>query len=191
MDLFKRSVGLTGRLRTSLRCWRRDSKGALSVEFALVAGPFLGLVFGVLTGGIHFLTSYSLENAVGNAGRLIRTGQAQAAVMTAAQFKQAVCDNAVNFIKCEKVVVHVQSWDNFTQIQPAACLNEAGDVAGASGDANAPISDSAGEDSKVVLITVCYEWQLAKVLPYLKLANMSNGSELIQASTTFRTEPYK
>jgi hypothetical protein len=39
-------------------------------------------------------------------------------------------------------------------------------------------------------VTVCYEWELAGKIPFLNLANMANGSALIQASTTFRTEPY-
>jgi hypothetical protein len=41
-----------------------------------------------------------------------------------------------------------------------------------------------------VLIWVCYEWSLASKIPYLNLGNMGNGSRLIQAATTFRTEPF-
>ena len=42
-----------------------------------------------------------------------------------------------------------------------------------------------------VLVTACYEWDLAKKLPFLLMGDLSNGSALIQASSVFRTEPYK
>ena len=41
-----------------------------------------------------------------------------------------------------------------------------------------------------MLVTTCYEWQLAGSMPFLRLGHMNNGSALIQASTTFMTEPY-
>jgi hypothetical protein len=61
-------------------------------------------------------------------------------------------------------------------------------------DVNGDLSDvttfQPGEADVVVLIWVCYEWSLASKIPYLNLGNMSNGSRLIQAATTFRTEPF-
>ena len=48
-----------------------------------------------------------------------------------------------------------------------------------------------GQENVVVLAWLCYEWTMAKNIPWLNLSNMGNGSRLIQATTTFRTEPYK
>jgi hypothetical protein len=44
----------------------------------------------------------------------------------------------------------------------------------------------------VVLVTLCYTWDLAQTFPFLKLGKNSNGtgSAVVQATTAFRTEPY-
>lgn len=184
----KRAIGT---LRDGMRRWGKDARGTTAIEFGIVGVPFLMMCFGVITVGLHFLTTYSLENAVERAGRLLRTGQAQQAGMTAEQFKQKVCDNAASYIDCSsKMKVHVQSWTDFASVTPKACLDNGGNLSGSGGAATDPISNSSGGASAVVLITVCYEWELAARLPFLRLGKMNNGSALIQAATTFRTEPY-
>lgn len=183
-------VKSAGSLRNGLARLRRDARGTTAIEFAIVGVPFLMMCFGVITVGLHFLTTYSLENAVERAGRLIRTGQAQTSGMTADQFKAKVCENAASYIDCgSKMRVHVQSWTDFASVQPKACLDSGGNLGG-SGAGGDPIGASSGGASAVVLITVCYEWELAARLPFLRVGKMSNGSALIQAATTFRAEPY-
>ena len=180
-------------LGNRVRNWRRDVSGTTAIEFGIVGVPFLMMCFGIITVGLHFLTTYSLENGVERAGRLIRTGQAQllGGGMTAADFRQKVCDNAASFIDCSNnVKVHIQSWSDFSSIAPQACLDNNGNLA-SSGSDSASVASMAGGASSVVLITVCYEWELASRLPFLRLGRMSNGSALIQAATTFRTEPYQ
>lgn len=179
-------------LGSRLAHWRRASDGTTAIEFGIVGVPFLMMCFGVITVGLHFLTTYSLENAVERAGRLIRTGQAQSAGMTANEFKQKVCQNAASYIDCDsKLKVHVQSWTDFASVQPKACLDANGNLASGGGSGGDPIGNSSGGASAVVLITICYEWELASRLPFLRLGRMSNGSALIQAATTFRSEPYQ
>lgn len=178
-------------LRNRVRGWRTDASGTTAVEFGIVGVPFLMMCFGIITVGLHFLTTYSLENAVERAGRLIRTGQAQTAGMTGDQFKQKVCENAASYIDCaNNLRVFVQSWTDFASISPKACLDNSGNLASSSGGSD-PIGNSSGGASAVVLITVCYEWELASRLPFLRLGRMKNGSALIQAATTFRSEPYQ
>ncbi len=186
------SLRPTRTARLTRRTFRKDTRGTTAVEFGFVGVPFLMMCFGVITVGLHFLTTYSLENAVERAGRLIRTGQAQQANMTAAEFKQQICDQVASYIDCQnKMRVHVQSWADFTSVAPKACIGPDGNLAAASGSAGDNIGDSSGGASAVVLVTACYEWELAANLPFLRLGKMSNGSALIQAATTFRTEPYQ
>ena len=178
-------------VRSRISGVRSDTDGTTAIEFGIVGVPFLMMCFGIITVGLHFLTTYSLENAVERAGRLIRTGQAQLSGMTADQFKTKVCQNAASYIDCDsKLKVHVQSWTDFSNVQPKACLDSNGNLSGAAGGGGDPIGNSSGGASAVVLITICYEWELASRLPFLKLGRMQNGSALIQAATTFRSEPY-
>lgn len=173
--------------RLLLRRWRRDRSGTTAIEFAFVAGPFLMLLFGILGVGLYFFTTFSLENAVEQTGRLIRTGQVQQGGMTAEQFKEKVCELAPAFVDCVgKLRVNVLNFPDSAAIGPGTtpqCLDSGGNLADAT-------SYAPGEADQVVLIWVCYEWALANKIPYLNLGDMANGSRLIQAATTFRTEPY-
>ncbi len=169
-----------------LRRLRSDTEGATAVEFAMVIGPFLALLFGIIAVGLFFFTTFSLENAVDQASRVIRTGQAQQAGMTAQQFKEKVCEFVPGHIDCNgKIQVNVKSFANSADIQPndmPKCLNNDGTMKNSA-------DYIPGGSSVVVLVWLCYEWDMAK-FPFINLGDMANGSRLIQATTTFRTEPY-
>jgi hypothetical protein len=176
-----------GARRSLLQRWRRDASGTTAVEFAFVAGPFLMLLFGIMAVGLFFFTTFSLENAVERTGRLIRTGQVQQGGMTGQQFKEQVCDLAPAFVDCvSKLRVNVMNFPDSEAIGPGT-MSQCLDV---NGDLSDVTTFQPGEADVVVLIWVCYEWSLASKIPYHNLGNMSNGSRLIQAATSFRTEPF-
>ena len=156
------------------------------IEFAMVVGPFLMFLFGIIAVGLFFFTTFTLENAVEQAARVIRTGQAQQADLTGAQFKEKVCENVPSSIDCQgKVFVNVKSFANSGDITAAdipQCLDSCGNMKNSA-------DYVPGGASVVVLVWACYEWEMAK-FPFVDLGNMANGSRLIQATTTFRTEPY-
>lgn len=176
------------RLRGFGERFRKDERGFTAVEFAMVALPFLMLLFGTIGVGLFFFTTFTLENAVEKASRQIRTGQAQVAGKTTTQFKQDVCDLAPAFVDCAgNLRVNVVSSSSFTGAAGAigACIDSGGALI--PDPTESPVPGAAGD---VVLVTVCYEWELAGAIPFINLGNMGSGSRLIQASTTFRTEPY-
>lgn len=167
---------------------RNDESGFTAVEFAMVAPPFLMLLFGTIAVGLYFFVTFSLENAVEQASRLIRTGQAQTQdpPMTTAQFKAKVCSYAPSFVDCtNKLRVNVVTSATFSGMAEPSCLDNGALIADPT-PSNVP-----GAANDIVLVTVCYEWDLAGQIPFLKLGTMANGAALIRASTTFRTEPYE
>jgi Flp pilus assembly protein TadG len=177
-----------------LRRWRRDQSGAAAVEFGLVAMPFVMLLFGILSVCLYFFTNFTLENALWQSSRALRTGQVQQAkgAYSAATtledkkiaFKQALCAMAPSFLDCNKVVVLVQSSAAFGGIVEPACATN-----GVIIDQTAATFDTGGASS-VVLVTACYPWDYGGRLPFIKLGNLQNGAVLMQASVAFRTEPY-
>lgn len=179
------------RSRRFLKRWGRDAEGTTAIEFALVSMPFFLFAFGIMGLGLHFFTNNALEHAVDAAARKIRTGQAQKEGKTMAQFKQMVCDAGASYLNCDsRLKIHVQSGANWSNIVPKSCLSN-GALADSAGGANDALSGATGEASVAVLVTACYEWDLAKKLPFLLMGDLGNGSALIQASSVFRTEPYK
>ncbi|MEO1650263.1 MAG: TadE/TadG family type IV pilus assembly protein [Pseudomonadota bacterium] len=174
------------RVDAFLSRFRRNEDGTTAIELAMVAAPFLGLIFAIMAVGLYFFVIFSFENAVERAARMIRTGQAQTQGMTTAQFKQEVCDRAPHFVDCDgKVRVSVNVHNQFSGSEPAECTDDGGALIPE--PAEAPVPGAAGE---IVLVTVCYEWALAGSMPFIKVGQMDNGSAMVRASTTFRTEPY-
>ena len=183
------------RLRWQLRHWQTDQSGFTAVEFAIVAMPFVMLLFGTLSVCLFYFTNFTLENAVWSASRGIRTGQFQqgegaySGITTPEDrkkaFKQALCAKAPSYIDCNKVVVLIQSNSaGFGSITQPVCATDGTMVDQAKADFNP------GGASSVVLITACYPWDFGGKLPFFALNNMKDGSLLLQASVAFRTEPY-
>lgn len=169
--------------RSFLQRFRRNQDGFTAVEFAIVSIPFFMMLFGCIGIGIFFFTTFALENAVEVTAREIRTGQAQAANMTQAQFKTALCNNLPGYIDCaSRLRVNVQSFVNFGSVAPAQCLDAGSLIT----DGNS--SYNAGASGTVTLVRVCYEWDFAKLIPFLTWSNMNNDSVLIQASAIFQNE---
>ncbi len=186
IDNSERNAG--GRLRQFSARFYHDERGFTAVEFAMVAMPFLMLLFGTIGVGLFFFTTFSLENAVEKAARQIRTGQAQTGGKTTSQFKQDVCDLAPSFVDCiGNLRINVISSGSFSGAAASigSCTDSGGNLIPDPTDV--PVPGAAGD---VVLVTVCYEWELPSVLPFIELGDMGSGSRLIRASTTFRTEPY-
>lgn len=165
----------------------RNADGVAAIEFAMVSLPFFMLMFGLVLVGLYFFTTFTLENAVEQASRLIRTGQVQQQGMSADDFKQEVCKHTPQYVDCDgKLRVNVQSYSAFGDVVTPSCTDSGGNLI-----PPAATLFQTGAASEVVLVTVCYEWELAGKMPFLNLSNMANGSALIQAAATFRTEPYE
>ena len=83
------STAASPKVRTSPRRRRgfaRDDSGVTAIEFGLLALPFFSILGAILETSLVFLSGQVLESAVQDTSRLIRTGQAQVASVTAAQF---------------------------------------------------------------------------------------------------------
>ena len=101
--------------RLGLRRFARAREGAAAIEFGLVAAPFLALLFAIMETAFVFFAGQSLEYAASQAGRLIMTGQQDAAKWDQAAFKTQVCNRIVALFDCSsKLYVNVQKYTSFT-----------------------------------------------------------------------------
>lgn len=181
------------------RRFQSDSKGVTAIEFGFVAFPFLLFVLGIMAVGLQFFTINALDNAVETASRKIRTGEAQRANIKLSDFKKSVCDSTVDYIgsDCNNIYVHVQSASTWADISPRECAADGQMTPQSNMTAN--LVDSSGGAEQVVLVTVCYDWRLPIIFPYLQYMLMrpsddvalESGGSLIQSVATFRTEPYE
>lgn len=180
MRLFRRKLARqTGKARQFLH--RQD--GAVAIEFGMVAAPFLALIFAILETAIVFFADQTLETAVADSSRLIMTGQAQTANMTAASFKTEVCKRIYALFDCTTgVYVDVKSYANFASINITSPIDANGNL----------VNDfiySPGGPGSIVVVRLIYKWPVYSVLGF-NLANMTGGKRLLVATSAFRNEAY-
>lgn len=179
-------AGLLRRRRGEiLRRLGKDRSGTSAIEFAIIAVPFFALLVAIIEVSLVFFGSFTLENAVDQTGRLIRTGQAQNAGMDAAAFKTAVCGKVYVLFNCDAgLKIEVQRFENFSGIGN----NLGSPLDNGKLKENYPFDMGNGGD--VVVVRAFYVWDLLAKLPAIGLGNMSDGSRLLIAATTFRNEPF-
>ncbi|MDX2287356.1 MAG: TadE/TadG family type IV pilus assembly protein [Hyphomicrobiaceae bacterium] len=166
-----------------------DRRGTTAIEFALVAVPFFIFVFGIIGISLHHYITNSLDNAVDVASRKIRTCQAQKGNVTVAQFKDMVHAEASGMIDKSKLRILIQKSSNWADIAPADCVSGSGVMTASTGGDGDLVAAHAGGAGDVVVLTACYEWELAQKLGVFQMGDLSNGSAVMRAATTFRTEP--
>jgi len=197
-------MGILGGLRAAGRLagklgsrMRRDQSGATAIEFAMVVGPFLALVFAIMEISLVYFVEFSIDNGVHKAARLIQTGQVQKGNLSPNAFKHIVCADIPAFIGCESnVIVDVRASNTFAEA--AANLPHPLTPSGSlSGNFSKFVP---GGPAQVVVVSLYYDWPLMAKLPGLgdftgkiglSLGNMPDGSRLISATTIFRTETYQ
>ena len=165
----------------------RDEKGSVAVEFALTAIPFFVLLFAILEAGIIFFATATLDQAVNDAGRLIRTGQAQAAGLTEEQLTKTICDNVVLLSGCtDNLKIDVRVYNNFSSVTFPSIMGTDGKV-----DSN-KLAFALGNAGDIVLIRAFYIWPIWSPFP-TGLANnggTTSPTRIIQSSVAFRNEPF-
>lgn len=166
-----------------LKRFRRRTSGATAVEFAIVALPFFTLLFAILELAMVFVGTTVLDNSLINAARQIRTGQAQTASMTQAQFRQTICDGIAPLLSCdERLVIDVRRFNSFGGITTPPPLDEDGNFAG--GDAFEP-----GAAGDIIIARAFYAWPLMSPTSFV-FANMNGDAHMISTATAFRNEPF-
>jgi len=164
--------------------FEHDNSGMAAVEFAMVVGPFITLLFGIMKVGLIFFTIFALDNAVEQTARLVRTGQAGA--ITKAEFKTQVCSRVPAYMDCDSDLrVDVQSEADLSDITPPAGTDGGSDLSD-DGD----FSYTPGSGGEYVLVTVFFKWSSIPFKSVLDVGNLEDGSFLIRSSATFRNEPF-
>jgi Flp pilus assembly protein TadG len=173
---------------------RRDEGGFTAVEFALVIGPFLALLFAILEVGLTYFVSFAFEHAVMEASREIRTLKVQGANVNGDEFRERICNNMPRLITCSDVVVDVRSFTFFSDAANNApkAIDEDGNLM-----TSAQAQWNPGNPGQVVLVSAYYHWKLLASMPNpgatlgltgIGFGNMPDGSRLITASLAFKNE---
>lgn len=163
----------------------RDARGAVAVEFALIALPFFMLVVGLLELSLMYAAAVTLEGGTVAASRAIRTGQVQQSADPEGTFRTLLCSRVASMIPCDRLryeVLHPPD-DTFNDAEGMPPqYDENGELESGGFDA--------GGISDVVVIRTSYRYQF--ITPFLAplLSAASDRGITLLSTITLRSEPY-
>lgn len=165
-------------------------RGATAIELAFILPVFLYLLTGIVELAMLFYTTTVVDGAVSNAGRQIRTGQAQLSGNTLATFQTQLCADLGSVYDCNNMTFNVQTFSSFaTVVMPTVQLNEDGDLVDEFGNVIA-LPFNAGGAGEITVVRVIYSWQFFTPLIGSLMAS-SNNTKLLSSTAVFRNEPYE
>jgi Flp pilus assembly protein TadG len=172
----------------AFRRFARARRGSAAVEFALVLMPFFLLTFGLAEVAMIGFAQTSLDFAVSETARQIRTGQAQLGGVTEGQIKNQLCDEVNSFIVmgCDgNLFLDVRRFDSFVD---------------AGNNSQTPIQNNQfseagmgyqpGAASDIVVVRAYYRWHVMTPLFEPIFQNISGGERILVSTMMFRNEPF-
>lgn len=167
------------------RKFLRRQEGAAAIEFAMVAAPFLALVFAIIETSMVFFAGQTLETAAADSARLIMTGQAQTQGFDQAKFKETVCAKIFGLFDCASgILVDVKTYSSFGSVDTSSPID-------ANGNLKNNFTYQPGGPGDIVVVRLMYQWPVYVSLLGLNLADMAGGKRLLVATSAFRNEPYQ
>ena len=167
-----------------LRRFLTQSEAGSTIEFGLLAAPFVAGLFAILQTALVFFAGQTLETAAAKSARLILTGQAQTAGWTAAQFKSQVCNQIHSVFNCSNgVYVDVETYPSFSAI------NTGMPVTNGAFNSNA-LGYNPGGPGDIVMLRLYYQYPVFVNLLGFNLGNLTGGYNLFAATAVFKNEPY-
>jgi Flp pilus assembly protein TadG len=184
------------------RRMRADAnKGSAALEFAFVAPAFFLLLMGTIEAGVIFFAQSSLQNAVNDTARLVRTGQSacftkdssnKCLPMTVDQFRAQVCSEVSALLQNCTADINGNSdlqFDvtaypsGFTGATNSSPLNAQGKLPNLT-------AFNMGNACDVVLVRAFYRWPVFTPMLSFFLADMADNKHLLATAAAFRNEPY-
>lgn len=160
------------------RLFRRDERGATAIEFAFVAPVLFFALLSLVEIGMLGMMMMSVDAAVLDASRRIRTGRDDAAA-TAQAFEDQICANVGGGLQScrERLIISVKTFERFADANAVAAAAPDGTFdKGGAGD--------------IIVVKANYTWPL--LTPFLaQLEHDGPTSVIIPARAAFKNEPFE
>ena len=166
-----------------LRRFRKEENGVTAVEFALLAAPFFLILFAIIETCIVFFANANMDSVMAQAGRMIRTGQAQMQGWGETDFVNFICDRMTLISDCsQNLNVDVQTFPSFNSVVFAPLIDADGNII----EHHRFEPGTAGD---IVLVRAYYVWHVLSPTA-IGLSNVSGDGRLLVSSVAFRNEPF-
>jgi Flp pilus assembly protein TadG len=172
-----------------VRRFGKARSGSAAVEFALVAMPFFLLTVGLAEVSMMGFAQTSMDLAVSEAARQIRTGQAQMGGMSQADIRDEICDEINSFVilQCDgNLYLDVDRFSSFVDADNAQADPIQNGQFQATGFGYTP-----GIASDIVVVRAYYRWRVLTPMFAPVFQNVSSGERILVSTMMFRNEPYQ
>lgn len=172
--------------RSLLKRFAKDRRGSTAVEFVLLAGPFIALVFAIIESSVSFAAHQVTANAVEDLARDLRTNTLKQADATPATVRDYICNKMDILVAsgCPELYIDLKTYAKYGDVPVTIPI--AGDDLNTSGFAIAP-----GGAKTINQLRVFYKWPYYTDFISAKLAELPDGKTLIYATTTWQNEPFQ
>ncbi|SDT88866.1 TadE/TadG family type IV pilus assembly protein [Stappia sp. ES.058] len=161
----------------------RDREGTTAIEFGFVAIPFFLLLFGLIEIGLSLFADQVLNNAVLDAARLIRTGQAHSQGFDSGAFKAKVMESMSGFpVSEDRLSIDVERINSFSGYSPKPLIDD--------GKITEDTAYNHGEAGDIIIVRALYRWPMVSSLMKTNFADLGSGDRLLVATAVFRNEPF-
>lgn len=176
-------------LKRPLRRFARARRGSAAVEFAFIIMPFFLLMVGLAEVSMMGFAQTSLDFAISETARQIRTGQAQLGGVSAGEIEDEVCDqlNAFLVMDCDNnLFLDINRYDSFLD----AGADNANPVQNNQFQPGA-MDFAPGAPSEIVVVRAYYRWHVITPMFESMFQNVSGGERILISTMMFRNEPYQ
>ncbi len=177
---------LFAKTRRALKRFKRARDGAAAVEFALVGLPFFVLTFALAEVTMIGFAQTSLDFAVSETSRRIRTGEIQSDGVTQGELRASMCEtmNWLLSADCDgNLELDVKRYTSFVGVQNASPIQNGQFSANG-------FQFNPGNPSDIVMVRAFYRWKI--ITPYFEaiFANLQGGERMLASTMMFRNEPF-
>lgn len=160
-----------------------NRKGSAAIEFAILALPFMVLIFAIVELAIMYFVDSALDAAVHKAVRQVRVGSAKAAAWDIAKFKTAVCTELSYSFSC--------SANLKVRASVITDMNSVTRVSAISGGTLSVTEDfNIGDSGEYVLVQAFLPWDPVMKLYAFSGGRLSDGRYVLGAAELFKNEPF-
>ncbi len=174
------------RSRRWLRRLRDDRRGAVLIEFALLAPPFFALMIACLVMGITAFAQQCIQTVAETMSRKVLTGQTQLGGTTKEQFRLQACAALPAFMDCNRLIVDMRSGSNFASINTSMPTLQY--------DSNGKVIDNwaftSGNAGDIVILRILYRWPVSAGPLGFNVENTGPGQRLLMGTMVFKSESY-
>src|SRR6202163_1957864 len=145
-------------VRSAIRRFRRNRRGAPPVEFAWVAPVFFALLFAIIETGLMFFAGQVLDTGTQDSARLMYTHQAYDTGMDETAFKTDLCSRTSALFNCTGNLASL--FVDVKYYPPGAAINLADPIVSGSLSGTFTYQVPPPGSANTVVVRVFYKWPL-------------------------------